>query len=137
MSNLLEKALLTGFGIFLLTTFLSLLTPFLGIIANFNNNKRDDLYSYSRFIDEFDCAIQEVIIDPELNYFEEIEYPVNLNITLENTYAKFYFLLGGDLQVNILEFEVIFHPRLFQDISPNTYYLSITVNLNYINVSFI
>ena len=137
MSNLLEKALLTGFGIFLLTAFLSLLTPFLGIIADFNRNQKDDLYNYSKFIDEFNYAVQQVITNPEVIFFKEIEYPVNLNITLENAYAKFYFLLGGDIQVNIIEFEVIFHPRLFQDVPPNTYYLSITTDLNYINVSFV
>jgi len=137
MSNLLEKGLLTGFGIFLLISFLSLITPFLGILSDFNKNQQDDLYSYINFINEFDSALKQVIIYPDIQYLEEIEYPLNFNITLEYHYAKFYFLLEDIVQVRILEFAEFFHPVLFYDMRAKTYLLSISMDLNLINVSFI
>lgn len=137
MSNLLEKALLTGFGIFLLITFLSIMTPFLGTISDFNRNQKGDLYSYTKFINEFDSALKQVINNPDLNYLEEIEYPINLNISLENNYAKFYFPLEDTIQVKILEFDEFFHPRIFYDLPAKIYLLSISTDLNLINVSFV
>ena len=137
MSNLLEKALLTGFGVFLLVTFLSIITPFLGIISDFNRNQKDDLYSYTKFINEFDNALKQVINNPDLYYLEEIEYPINLNITLENNYAKFYFLLGDTIQVKIIEYEEIFHFLTIYDLPARIYLLSISIGLSLINVSFI
>jgi hypothetical protein len=137
MSNLLEKGLLTGFGIFLLVSFLSLIAPFLGILSDFNKNQKDDLYDYINFINEFDSAVKQVINYPELQYLEEIEYPLNFNITLENHYAKFYFLLEDIIQVRILEFAEFFHPVLFYDMLAKTYLLSISMDLNLINVSFV
>jgi len=137
VSNLLEKGLLTGFGIFLLISFLSLITPFLGILSDFNKNQNDDLYDYIKFINEFDSALKQVINNPESEYLEEIDYPLNFNITLEDHYAKFYFLLENIIQVRILEFAEFFHPALFYDMPAKTYLLSISMDLNLINVSFV
>ncbi len=137
MSNLLEKALITGFGIFLLITFLSIITPLLGIISDFNRNQNDDLYSYTRFINEFDNALQQVINNPGLIYLEEIEHPMNLNITLENNYAKFYYPFDNAIKVEIIEFSEFFKPRIFNNLQARTYILSISTDLTLINVSFI
>ena len=137
MSNLLEKALLTGFGVFLLVTFLSIITPFLGFISDFNRNQKDDLYTHTKFINEFDSALKQVINNPDLNFLEEIEYPINLNITLENNYAKFSFLLGDTIQVKIIEYEEYFHSCTVYDLPAKIYLLSISIDLSLINVSFI
>ena len=41
MTNLIEKSLLIGFGIFTLTIFSSILVPYLGKIAEFNQNEKN------------------------------------------------------------------------------------------------
>jgi hypothetical protein len=43
MTNLLEKALITGFGIFILTIFISLINPFIISISNFNKTINVDI----------------------------------------------------------------------------------------------
>jgi hypothetical protein len=137
MSNLLEKALLTGFGIFFLMAFLSLISPFIAIVSDFNNDHNEELYYYIDFINEFDSATKQVILNPNSDYLGLIEYPENLNITLENKYAKFYFPYGGNIHVEILEYDALFNPRTFQDLPAEMYYLSISTALNFINVSFV
>ncbi|MFX1257793.1 MAG: hypothetical protein ACFFAN_08040 [Promethearchaeota archaeon] len=42
MTNLLEKALLTGFGIFTLILFFTILIPFVEKIVDFKENEEDD-----------------------------------------------------------------------------------------------
>ena len=137
MSNLVEKALLTGFGIFLLTTFLSLISPFIAIISDFNNTQNDDLFDIREFINEFDNALKQVINNPGSAYFEKIKFPDNLNITLDNKYAKFYFPYGSVIHVEILEYDAVFSPRIFHNLPAEIYYLSILTELNIINVSFV
>jgi len=132
----MEKALLTGFGIFLLTSLISLISPFIGIVFNFNNNQNNELYHYANFINKFDIALKQVINNPDFVYFKEIEYPENLNLTLEDNYAKFYFLLDETIQVKILEYSELFQPSVFNNLPSEKYLLYIAKNINYINVSF-
>ena len=52
MTNLIEKSLLLGFGIFTLAIFSSIIIPFLGKIADFNHNERNDLETFIIFINK-------------------------------------------------------------------------------------
>jgi len=137
MSNLFEKALLTGFGIFILITFLSIITPFLGFIMNYNRNQSKDLDCYTNLINQIENALNQVIEAPELTFREEVDYPLNLNITLEQNYAKFYFPIENKIHIRILEVEEDFHPRIFHNLPAKTYSLIISIDLLLINVSFI
>jgi len=137
MSNLFEKALLTGFGIFILIIFLSIITPFLGIIVNYNRNQRKELDCYTNLINEIENALNQVIEAPEITFREEVEYPLHLNITLEQNYAKFYFPIENKTHVRILELEENFHPRIFHNLPAKTYLLIISIDLLLINLSFI
>ena len=82
MTNLLEKALLTGFGIFILIMFVSLINPFIITLSEFNNTVKNDVERYNNLFSEGDSAILFVIENPNIIYVNEIEYPGNLNITL-------------------------------------------------------
>jgi len=48
MTNLLEKALLIGFGLFTLTLFFILVAPFFGKITDFKENDKKDLDDYNK-----------------------------------------------------------------------------------------
>jgi hypothetical protein len=75
MTNLLEKALLTGFGVFILIIFISLINPFILSISEFNSSIKNDVEKYNNFFNEVDTAILFVIANPEVNYLNIIEYP--------------------------------------------------------------
>ena len=52
MTNLLEKALITGFGIFILTIFISIINPFIIIVSNFNETISVDIDECENFFFE-------------------------------------------------------------------------------------
>ena len=88
MTNLLEKALLTGFGIFVLTIFLSMINPFIIQISEFNGTTENDIRIYENFFNEVDIAVKFIIECPDEIYLREIDYPKNLNVTFNDFYVK-------------------------------------------------
>ncbi len=137
MTNLLEKALLTGFGIFILITFVSLINPFIINISEFNGTIKNDVENYNNFFNELDTAILFVIKNPNVNFLNEIEYPRNLNITLTEDYVKYNFLIEDEIQCKIYEYVKPFISRIYINLFASRYILNISCNYNYINVQFI
>ncbi|MFX1327101.1 MAG: hypothetical protein ACFE91_03025 [Promethearchaeota archaeon] len=140
MTNLIEKSLLIGFGIFTLTIFSTILVPFLGTISEFNKNEKNKLQSYIIFIEQVDQGIHYIIQNPNDVYLKSIEYPDNLNITINQYYIKYEFLIEKEICVKIVEYNVSLLSSNFHRILPQIYILnisyfstSIKVNLSKIN----
>jgi hypothetical protein len=136
MTNLLEKALLTGFGVFILIIFISLINPFIISISEFNSSIKNDVEKYNNFFNEVDTAILFVIANPEVNYLNIIEYPGNLNISLTEGYVKYNFLIENEVQYKIYEYVKPFISCTYINLSSSRYILNISCNSNYINVQF-
>jgi hypothetical protein len=136
MTNLLEKALLTGFGVFILIIFISLINPFILSISEFNSSIKNDVEKYNNFFNEVDTAILFVIANPEVNYLNIIEYPGNLNISLTEGYVKYNFLIENEVQYKIYEYVKPFISYTYINLSSSRYILNISCNSNYINVQF-
>jgi hypothetical protein len=137
MTNLLEKALLTGFGLFILIIFVSLINPFIIGIYEFNSTIKNDLKDYNNFFNEVDGAILFVIENPNVIYLNEIEYPRNLNVTLTEDYVKYNFLIENKIQYKIYEYVKPFISRAYNNLTTSRYILNISCNYNYIYVQFI
>ena len=137
MTNLLEKALLTGFGIFILIIFVSLINPFIINISEFNSIIKNDVEKYNTFFNEVDTAILFVIENSHVNYLNEIEYPRNLNVTLTEDYVKYNFLIESEMQCKIYEYVIPFISRTYNNLSSSRYILNISCNNNYINFQFL
>jgi len=135
MTNLIEKALLIGFGIFTLTIFSSIIIPFLGAIAEFNQNGKDDLETYMFFINEVDQGINYVIQNKDKPYLKNIDYPSNLNISFYTNNAKYAFFIENQLCVKIKEYEESFINHDFYYIPPGLYFLNISYRISLINVN--
>ena len=136
MTNLIEKSLLLGFGIFTLTIFSSIVVPFLGKIAEFNQNGKNDLELYLFFINEIDQGINYIIENPNKIYLKNVDYPINLNTSFYNSIAKFEFFIGDQLCIKIKEYNESFINQNFQQIIPETYLLNISYRFALINVNF-
>lgn len=126
MTNLIEKSLLLGFGIFTLTIFFSIIIPFLGTIVNFNQNETNDLETYLFFINEIDQGINYAVQNPNKVYLKEIEYPSDLNTSFYVNIAKYEFLIDGQYCVKIKEYNEEFLDRYFHQLYPGTYLLNIS-----------
>ncbi len=138
MTNLIEKSLITGFGIFILILFIIMVTPFFQELENYNENDSndDDLEDFKEFINKIDGAIKYFIGHPGSEVFEEIEYPRNINLTFINNYVKFDFIIDNKIQNKILSYNEQFLQKYYYDMTPKTYKLNITRNISLISVDF-
>ena len=136
MSNLLEKALLTGFGIFVLTIFLSMINPFILQISEFNGTKENDIIAYENFFSEVDIAVKFIIENSDSVYLREIDYPKNLNITFNGFYVKYDFLIENKLNYKIYEYNKPFINLFYRNLSRTTFILNVSCFQNYTAVYF-
>jgi hypothetical protein len=95
MTNLLEKSLILGFGIFSLILFFIFITPFLQEVREYKKNEDEDIDNYAEFINQINKAIREIMENPEKEVIKNIFYPKTMNITLDENYIRFDFLLDG------------------------------------------
>ncbi|MFX1303289.1 MAG: hypothetical protein ACFFBV_09260 [Promethearchaeota archaeon] len=139
MTNLIEKSLLIGFGIFTLTIFSSIVVPYLGEIAEFNQNEKKTLEAYLIFIDEIDQGITYVAQNPNQEYLKKIKYPNNLNITIYDHIIKYEFLIENKTRYKLIEYNLTFINCCFYRIPPQIYLLNIScysffTRVNIINI---
>jgi hypothetical protein len=135
MTNLIEKTLLIGFGIFTLTIFSSILIPFIGRLSEFNSSERNKLESYMIVVDEIHQGIEYVAQNRDEIYLKKIEYPNDLNITFYDSIAKYEFIIEEQLCYKILEYNHTFINKIYQHLSPQTYLLNISRNSMLIKVN--
>ena len=137
MSNLIEKALIIGFGIFIASIFLTVLIPFLDNILYYNNVMEDDLNDYFKIINDVDEGILYIIDNPNQIYQKEIYYPDNLNITLNNQYITFEYYFQGEVSVIILKYNNSLKSCKFSEMVPQSYLYQVFFDENLIKIEII
>ncbi|MHA1932900.1 MAG: hypothetical protein ACW96X_10190 [Promethearchaeota archaeon] len=137
MTNLIEKALLLGFSIFLLAVFSAILIPFLGELNEYNDNEQNEFENYTEFLDEINDAVLYVIQNPEKSYLHDIQYPKNLNLTFFDKYIISEFLIEGKIYSKALSYNTSFHNCFFHSLPPQKYLLNVSSPLSNIIVNFI
>ena len=136
MTNLLEKALVTGFGIFILTIFISMINPFIMQVSEFNSTIIDDIEIYEDFFFEVDTGIKFIIENPNATYIKNIEYPRNLDVILTDFYCKYEYVIGNKSNYKIFEYIKPFINQSYVNLSANNYFLSVSIVYNFIEVQF-
>jgi len=134
MTNLLEKVLLTALGILLLISLLSLILPIWNQILNLNINYGKDYEIYSTIINELDQGITFINENPDSIYQKNIDYPENLNISINEFYIKYEYILVDQLSSTIVEYQNQFLITDFKNLSPQIYTLKILYQLNIIEI---
>jgi hypothetical protein len=136
VTNLVEKSLLTGFGIFTLIIFFIFISPFFQEIENYENNTEDDLDEIMLFIHKVDEALHYFIDNSQDNYLVEIQIPTNINITFINNYVKFDFMLENNIHSKVLNFDERFIQKYFYEFTSSLYQMNISLLNTLINVEF-
>ncbi|MFX0024887.1 MAG: hypothetical protein ACFE8M_00620 [Candidatus Hermodarchaeota archaeon] len=134
MTNLLEKALLTAFGIFILVIFISLIFPFWDQIIDYKGNPKHDYELYYNVINEFDQGILFIIENPNEIYQKNIYYPEKLNISTNGFYIKYEYLVKNITSYNIYQYDRQFLQTQFKDLPPQIYMLKIFYQLELIEI---
>ncbi len=137
MTNLLEKSLLLGFSIFLLTVFSVILIPFLDELTKYSENEKGELEIYMEFLDEINEAVLLVIQNPEKSYLQDILYPSNINLTFFDAYILSEFLIGGKIYNKVLSYNASFHNCFYRSLPSLTYVLNVSYPSSYIIVNFL
>ncbi|MFX1418491.1 MAG: hypothetical protein ACFE9N_06185 [Promethearchaeota archaeon] len=135
MTNLIEKSLLLGFGIFTLAIFSSIIIPFMGKIADFNQNERNELESFIIFTNEIDQGLNYVIHNQNEVYLKEIDYPSDLNTTFRDKIVKYEIFIEEQFYVEIKEYNSNFMNCYFHEIPPGMYLLNISSYFSFIKVN--
>ena len=137
MTNLIEKALLLGFSIFLLAIFSSILIPFLDEIHDFNKSNKHNLDSYLGFFDEVELAVDFIIDNPTKSYQNDIYYPKDLNITIFDCFIIFEFQYRDDNFNHVLVYNISFVNCYFHNFPPQVYLLNVSSTSSYIMIDFL
>jgi hypothetical protein len=134
MTNLLEKSLLTGFGVFILIMFLSFVNPFIIQLFDVNQYYNDEVRPYLKLIDEIDEGINFVLINENNFYLYTIYYPDNLNISLYEHNIKYEFLISSNIVNRNYNYKEIFYHFNYILLPPKEYILNISYQQNFIKV---
>lgn len=126
MTNLLEKILLTGFGILILIFFFSFINPFILQFFEVNEYYNSEITPYLKIIDEVNYGISYVHENEETQYLRTINYPEDLNITILEHNIKFQFLFNSDIKYRIYEYPIGFYSQNYILLSPKDYTLNIS-----------
>ena len=136
MTNLLEKSLILGFGIFSLILFFIFITPFLQEVREYKKNEDEDIDNYAEFINQINKAIREIMENPEKEVIKNIFYPKTMNITLDKNYIRFDFLLDGKEFNKILSYERNFIKKKFEKMPSKIYQLNVSIKLSLLDINF-
>ena len=112
MTNLIEKSLIIGFGIFTLIIFLSIIIPFIQKIEDINESESES-NDFLLFIEKVDNSINYVILHPDKIREDNLQVPDNINITINQNYIRYDYFENDENVNKILDYPVQFHSRSF------------------------
>jgi hypothetical protein len=137
MSNLVEKSLIIGFGVFSLIIFLSIIAPFLNVsLKNYINDEKT-LESYNNFIEKVDAGVYYVIANPNNEFSELIDFPSYMNISISENEISYYFKLDSNIVSKHNSYSKNFFNAEYKDYPSQKYSLKIYFELELLKVLFI
>jgi len=138
MTNLIEKSLITGFGILVLIIFMILIAPFFNQIEEFKEDDEEDIDNYMKFVERLDEAILSVVENPDIPYKDDINCYETLDLIIEGNQIKIYFKLEDDHYYKILEYNSYFCNYTYDTLASEVYSLEILFinNNSFIDVVF-
>ena len=133
MTEILEKALMIGFGITILLFFLSIASPFFKLIENYKFDS--DLKKNLMCISIINSGINDTIDNPSLNFSVVIELPDNFSILASGNEIKYSFVLNN--VESIYNYEFVYEFSSFSFNKPGSYILKIYIITEMIYLNFI
>ncbi len=136
MTNLVEKLLITGFGIFILISFLFIISPFTDLINEYDDS-HEKLDKILTNINDIDQSIEYISIYHNESYFKEIETYTNFNITIMEYKIQYNFILNQEWRCVFSNYKIRLSINNFQLISEKKYLLNLSYKDSLIDINFI
>jgi hypothetical protein len=136
MTNLVEKSLITGFGILILILFISLVFPFITTLSEYKNEEHT-LNDYIVIIDTFDLNINELEKNPQDERNFCVYVPKNFNISTSQEMLIFEFYYKDKKYSKVLNYEISFISNFFNNMEARLYDVKICLIDNMINIEMI
>ncbi len=133
MTEILEKALMIGFGITILLFFLSIASPFFKLIENYKYDS--DLKKNLMCISIINSGINDTINNPSLNFSIIIELPENFSLLASGNEIKYSFILDNVEYIYNYKFVYEFSSFFYNE--PGSYILKINIIAEMIYLNFI
>lgn len=133
MTEILEKALMIGFGIIILLFFLSIASPFFKLIENYKYDS--DLKKNLMCISIINSGINDTINNPSLNFSIIIELPENFSLLASGNEIKYSFILDNVEYIYNYKFVYEFSSFFYNE--PGSYILKINIIAEMIYLNFI
>jgi len=123
VTNLIEKILIIGFGIFLLISFLTIINPFIDLFARY------DFYQekYEKTIDNINLIDSSIrySINQNRSYCQEISIYQDLNISIEKIQIKYEFFINKKDNL-VLTYDRMMIDEFYSLHSKSNYLLNVT-----------
>jgi len=136
MTNLIEKTLIIGFGIFTLIIFLSIITPFIQKIENIRKAEVEaEVDDYLLFIEKVDNSIKNFILNPVQILTDNVQIPENINISINQDYIRYDYLENDENKEVIMDYPVQFQIKSFIGFKSGRYLLTIESKESYLLIN--
>ncbi|MBN1216735.1 MAG: hypothetical protein JXA99_15010 [Candidatus Lokiarchaeota archaeon] len=135
MTNLIEKILLTGFGIFVLMSFFFIIAPLTNLFNEYDDYK-DDVNETLININEIDNCVQYISIYHNSSISKELEISNNLNISIEESKIEYFFKINQEVKKITCTHNIILNNKKFNLIHNMWYNLSISYKSYSIDINF-
>ncbi len=137
MTNLIEKTLILGFGIFTLIVFISFTVP---IFIELESIQEQKTIKYNEYI-QFRLDLEGSLINFQNSTRDNMEIlvkcPGDLNITFKTNYILYYFLLFERIHVEICEINGSFISKSYNNLEPINYVVHFSLYYSNILVDFV
>ncbi|MBY9007104.1 MAG: hypothetical protein KGD63_10125 [Candidatus Lokiarchaeota archaeon] len=136
MTNLVEKLLITGFGIFVLMSFFFIIAPLTNIIYDYDDYQ-EDLDKILININDIDQSIYYISIYHNSSIFKEVEISNDLNVSIGEYQIEYSFILNQDNKRITTNHNIKLNNKNYELLSNSSYLLSIFYDLYEIDINFI
>ena len=134
MSNLVEKSLIVGFGVFSLIVLLSVVNPFFDL---FFQNYQDDnatLENYNNLIEKIDAGVYYVIANPKNEHYDVIEFPDYMNISISRNEIRYDYKINDKIVSKYKSYSINFFDIIYEEYPPQDYNLLVYFELELLKI---
>jgi len=134
MSNLIEKSLIVGFGVFSLIILLSVINPFLNLFLQNYQDGNVTLENFNTLIDKIDSGVYYIMANPKSEHHNTIEFPAYMNISISRNEIRYDCKINDNIITKFKLYSINFFDIIYEEYPPQNYNLLIQFELELLKI---